>query len=593
MTWTEVDVAKLTAMAKRPYDVLPGDHGARIRVNIHGSYILRVPRLNRGTAFTHDERVQLGLEGLLPERVTPLEGQLHRAYTRFLRAATPLEKYAYLQGLRDRNTVLFYRLLSEHLDEIMPIVYTPTIGDAIQEFSLWFQQVNAVFLAIDAPDRIEASLRASGKGPDDIDMLIVTDSEGILGIGDQGVGGVLICIGKKSLYTAAGGVDPDRMLPVVLDVGTDNLKLLNDDLYLGLRHARVRGERYDAFVDAFVQAAQAVFPHAMVHWEDFGASNAHRILNRYRDELCTFNDDVQGTAAVVAAAVMAGVSAKGERLRDQRIVISGAGTAGIGVADLLVDLMVSEGLTPEEARSLFWATSSRGLVTDDPHLRFRDFQRPYARAVAETDGWTVDEPARIGLADIVRNVHPTVLIGTSGQPGLFNEDVVRDMAAHVDRPLIFPLSNPTVLAEATPGQLIEWTDGRALIATGSPFGPVTHEGVTYTVAQANNALVFPGLGLGVAVCRASRVTDHMIAAAARAVASLVHLRTPGQSLLPSVRDLRRVSATVAIAVARQAELDGVAGVPLTDPVQQVFDRMWQPVYPELLFGDDDPASHVL
>ncbi len=577
-------------MAERPYDVLPGDHGTRIRVNTHGSYILRVPRLNRGTAFTHAERVKLGLEGLLPERVTPLEGQLHRAYTRFLRAGSPLEKYAYLQGLRDRNTVLFYRLLSEHLDEIMPIVYTPTIGEAIQEFSLWFQQVNAVFLSIDAPERIAASLRAAGKGPDDVDMLIVTDSEGILGIGDQGVGGVLICICKKSIYTAAGGVDPDRMLPVILDVGTDNLRLLNDDLYLGLRHARVRGERYDAFVDAFVQAAREVFPDAMVHWEDFGADNAHRILNRYRDELCTFNDDVQGTAAVVAAAVMAGVTAKGERLRDQRFVISGAGTAGIGVADLLVDLLVTEGLTREHARSRFWATSSRGLITDDPHLRFRDFQRPYARPASETEEWTVDEPARIGLADIVHNVHPTVLIGTSGQPNSFTEKVVREMAAHTQRPLIFPLSNPTALAEATPAQLIEWTDGRALIATGSPFGTVTHEGVTHDIAQANNALVFPGLGLGVAVCKASRVTDGMIAAAAQAVASLVQLRTPGQSLLPSVRDLRRVSATVAIAAARQAEAEGVAQVPLTDPVQQVFDRMWQPVYPELVYGDSVAAS---
>ncbi|WP_232548935.1 NAD-dependent malic enzyme [Propioniciclava soli] len=572
-------------MPQRPYEILPGNHGSRIRVNARGSAVLRVPRLNRGTAFTHEEREQLGLKGLLPERVTPLEGQLHRAYTRFVRAHHPLEKFSYLQGLRDRNTVLFYRLLSEHLDEMMPIVYTPTIGDAIQEFSLWYQQISGVFCSIDAPDRIEDALRAFGRDPEQVDMLIVTDSEGILGIGDQGVGGIQICLGKKSLYTAAGGVDPDRMIPVVLDVGTDNLQLLNDDLYLGLRHARVRGERYDAFIRSFVEAAQRVYPHAMIHWEDFGADNAHRILTTYRDEICTFNDDVQGTAAVVAAAFIAGVRAKGERLSDQRVVIHGAGTAGIGVADLLVDLMVQEGLTPDEARMRFWATSSRGLITDEPTKRFRDFQRPYARPAAELAGWQTDAPGLYYLADVVRNVHPTVLIGTSGQPGSFRESVIREMAHHVDQPIIMPLSNPTILAEATPTELLTWTEGRALVATGSPFAPVSLDETTYTVAQANNAFVFPGIGLGVGVCRATRVTDPMIAAAAQAVASLVRITRPGQSLLPSVRDLRRVSATVAIAVARAAEADGVAERPLTDPIQQVFDTMWQPVYPEMVLDE--------
>ncbi len=572
-------------MAGRPYDILPGDHGKRIRVRARGSAVLRIPRLNRGTAFTHDERRELGLEGLLPEAVTPLDAQLHRAYTRYLRTNSNLEKFAYLQGLRDRNTVLFYRLLSEHLDEMMPIVYTPTIGDAIQEFSLWYQRIAGVFCSIEAPDRIEQALRSIDRKPDDVDMLIVTDSEGILGIGDQGVGGVQICLGKKSLYTAAGGVDPNRMVPVVLDVGTDNLQLLNDDLYLGLQHARVRGERYDAFIEAFVEAAQRVFPHAMIHWEDFGADNAHRILNAYRDRICTFNDDVQGTAAVVAAAFIAGVRAKGERLSDQRVVIHGAGTAGIGIADLLVDLMVAEGLTPAEARQRFWATSSRGLVTDEPTKRFRDFQRPYARAASELTGWATDAPGAYHLADVVRNVHPTVLIGTSGQSGSFTEPVIKEMALHVDRPIIMPLSNPTILAEATPTDVLTWTEGRALVATGSPFGSVTLDETTYAVAQANNAFVFPGIGFGVSVCRATRVTDAMIAAAAHAVASLVRITRPGQSLLPHVGDLRRVSATVAIAVARAAEAEGVAERPLTDPIQQVFDAMWQPVYPELIFSD--------
>ncbi|MDO5678210.1 MAG: NAD-dependent malic enzyme [Propionibacteriaceae bacterium] len=570
-------------MPKRQYEVLPGSHGSRVRILARGGAVLRDPRINRGTAFTHEEREKLGLVGLLPSHVTALEGQLHRTYMRFKRASTPLSKFSYLQGLRERNSTLFYRLLSEHLEEVMPIVYTPTIGEAIKAFSFWFQSIDGVFLSIDQQEQVEASLRATQIDPEDLDILIVTDSEGILGIGDQGVGGIQICLGKKSLYTAAAGLDPDRMLAVVLDVGTDNLRLLNDELYLGERHARVRGERYDQFVDTFVQAARKVFPNAMIHWEDFGANNAHRLLNTYRDEICTFNDDIQGTAAVVASAILAGVQAKSEKLREQRFVIHGGGTAGVGIADLLVDLLAKEGLTREEAHERFWITSSRGLVTDDPAQRFRDFQRPFARNLDELQSWELDTPGVYKLADIVRNVHPTVLIGTSGQPDSFTEAIVRDMAAHVNRPLILPLSNPTSLVEALPEDLLDWTDGRALIATGSPFAPVHREEATYTIAQANNALVFPGLGLGVAVCKAERVTDAMIASSAEAVASLADVRKPGQSLLPSINDLRRVSATVAIAVAKAAEEDGVARNPLTNPVQQVFESMWMPSYPELVF----------
>ncbi len=572
-------------MVERAYEILPGNHGTRIKINARGGAVLRNPRLNRGSAFTLEERRRLGLVGMLPARVTPLEGQLHRTYQRFEAAGNSLQKFAYLRGLRDRNTVLFYRLVAEHLEEMMPIIYTPTIGDAIQEFSLWFQQIHGAFLSIDAPEEIEQALGAGSRRAEDVDIVIVTDSEGILGIGDQGVGGIEICLGKKSLYTAAGGVDPNRMLAVVLDVGTDNLRLLNDDLYLGQRHARVRGERYDAFIATFVDAVTRTFPHAMIHWEDFGAGNAHRILATYRDEVCTFNDDVQGTAAVVGGAALAAVRAKGEKLANQRVVIHGAGTAGIGVADLLVDLMVAEGLSREEARSRFWVTASRGLVTDAPGARVRDFQKPYGRDHAETAHWTLDEPGRIGLADVVRNVHPTILIGTSAQAGAFSQDIITDMASHTERPVIMPLSNPTALVEATPAHLVEWTDGRALIATGSPFKPVMHEGVEYGIAQANNAFIFPGLGLGVSVCRASRVTDGMIGAAATALASLVRITRPGQSILPELNDLRRVSATVAIAVAQAAAAEGVAQAPLTDPVQQVFDAMWQPVYPELVFED--------
>ncbi|QXT62173.1 NAD-dependent malic enzyme [Tessaracoccus palaemonis] len=571
-------------MPRRQYEVLPGSHGSRVRVQARGQDVLHDPRINRGTAFTHEERSALGLEGMLPVSITPLEAQEARALSRVRGARTMLDKFAYLQALRERNTVLFYRLLTDHIEEIMPIVYTPTIGEAIKEFSLWYQHMAGVFLSIDQVDRVEECLRNTGLTDGDVDILIVTDSEGILGIGDQGVGGIQICNGKKSLYTAAGGVDPDRMLAVVLDVGTDNLALLNDDLYMGLKKARVRDERYDEFVAAFVAAAGRVFPGAMIHWEDFGANNAHRLLHTYRDEICSFNDDIQGTAAVVASAVLAGVKAKHERLSEQRFVIHGAGTAGIGIADLLVDLMVKEGVTREEARTRFWMTSSRGLVTDDATLRFRDFQRPWARGVGELRDWELDQVGRYMLADIVRNTHPTVLIGTSGQPGSFSEAIVRDMAGYVERPIIMPLSNPTALAEATPAELLGWTDGRAMIATGSPFPAVTLGDVTYSIAQANNALVFPGIGLGVAVCKATRVTDAMIAASAEAVASLAQVRSPSDPLLPRINDLRHVSAAVAIAVARVAADESIASAPLTEPVQQVFDEMWQPVYPELILS---------
>ena len=569
-------------MTNRRYEVLPGNHGTRIKVNVRGGDLLRIPRLNRGSAFTPNQRERLDLVGQLPSSVTSLEGQLHRTYAMFKRAKEPLDKFAYLSALRDRNTVLFYRLLSEHLEEMMPIVYTPTIGDAIVEFSLWYNRLHGVFLSIDKPDEIARGLASAGRLPDDVDIIIVTDSEGILGIGDQGVGGVQITLGKKSLYTAAGGLDPNRMIPVVLDVGTDNLALLSDDLYVGLRHSRVRGERYDEFIEAFVQACAEQYPHAMIHWEDFGAANAHRILEKYRDRVCTFNDDVQGTAAVVAAAALAAVKSQGGRLADQRIVIHGAGTAGVGIADLLRDMMISEGATEADARAAIWGLGSRGLLSENLGDKLRNFQKPYARPAAETAGWTLDRPGRIELADVVRNVRPTILIGTSGQPGAFTEAIVRDMAAHVARPIIMPLSNPTALIEALPSDILAWTEGRALIATGSPFEPVTYGEVQYRIAQANNALVFPGLGLGVAVSRASRVTDGMIAASARAVASIARIRRPGDSLLPPVSDLRRVSATVAIAVAAQAASEWVAERVLDDPVQQVFDAMWQPVYPELI-----------
>jgi len=541
--------------------------------------VLNNPMINFGTAFTTEQRESLGLTGLMPSAVVGMEAQLRRVYRQYSHEPTDLAKYIYLSTMQDRNETLFYRLLTENIEEMLPIVYTPTIGKAIQEYSHWYHKPRGVYLNIDHPEDIVNSLQADGRGADDIDLIVVTDSEGILGIGDQGVGGVAITVGKLSVYTAAAGIHPHRVLPVVLDTGTDNLDLLNDPGYLGIRHARVRGEEYDQFVRSFVDAVTECFPHALLHWEDFAAGNAHRILARYRDEICTFNDDIQGTAGVVVAALLSAVRTTRSRLEDHRIVIHGAGTAGVGIANLLVDVMVSEGMTRAEATRHFWGLSSHGLLIEGG--RQRDFQAPFARPRNEVDNWKLDVPGEYRLADVIRNVQPTILIGTSAQAGAFTRPIVTDMAAHCERPIIMPLSNPTARAEALPSDLLDWTDGAALIATGSPFEPVVHNDVTYNIAQANNALIFPGIGLGVITSLASRVTDTMIAAAAAAVASAVTDRRPGASLLPTMTQLRSISARVAVAVAEVAEKEGLAGRELTTPIQEVYDNMWQPVYPEV------------
>jgi malate dehydrogenase (oxaloacetate-decarboxylating) len=569
-------------MTERPYEFLRTPEGPVLAVRARGTSVLATPILNRGTAFTPEERRALGLVGLLPHGVSTIDGQVRRVYAQFQRQPDALAKNVYLANLRDRNEVLFYRLLSEHLAEMLPIVYTPTVGQAIERYSHEYRRPRGVFLSVDHPDLIEESFRNYGLGPDDVDLIVATDAEGILGIGDWGVGGIEIAIGKLAVYIAAAGVHPRRVIPVVLDMGTDNLALLNDRMYLGARHARVRGQRYDDFIDAYVQAATKLFPHALLHWEDFAAANARRILERYADQCCTFNDDMQGTAAVVLAAALAAVRASGGaggNMADQRVVIHGAGTAGTGIADMLRAVMVAEGLTPEEATRRFWLLGRRGLLTDDRADQQLDFQRPYARPAAEVAGWTrTGTTPSPSLADVVGHVHPTMLIGTSTQAGAFTEAIVRQLAAHTERPVIMPLSNPTSKAEAVPADLLAWTDGRALVATGSPFDPVVHNDTTYRIAQANNALVFPGLGLGVAVARARRVSDRMLAAAADAVAGLSDATRPGAALLPPVDNLREVSATVAVAVAGAAAADGLAEVPLEDPIQQVHQAMWQPEY---------------
>ena len=566
-------------MSDRPFELTWTPEGMVARVRLRGSSVLSSPMLNRGTAFTRAEREALGLTGLLPDGVSTIEGQLRRVYAQYLRQPDDLAKSLHLGQVRNRNEVLFYRLLTEHIHEMLPIVYTPTVGTVIERYSLEFGRPRGVYLSVDHPDQVETAFRNYGLGADEVDLIVATDSEGILGIGDWGVGGIAIADGKLAVYTAAAGLHPRRVIPVVLDTGTDNPDLLAEDMYLGSRHPRVRGERYDQLIDAYVSTATRLFPNAMLHWEDFGAANARRILLKYADTCCTFNDDIQGTAAVVLAAALCATRAAGTAMRDQTVVIHGAGTAGIGIADALRQVMIDEGLSPDQATARFYALGSKGLLTSDYPGTLRDFQVPYARTAAEIAAWARDEDGRIGLAEVVTRSRATMLIGTSTQPGAFTEQIVTAMASHAERPIIMPLSNPTSHSEAQAADLIAWTGGRALIATGSPFPPVPYRGVEYQVAQANNALIFPGLGLGVTVSRARRVSDGMLVAAADALAGLADASAPGAAVLPPVTSLRAVSAAVAEAVARAARAEGLSDVPLDGLAERVRAAMWEPGLP--------------
>ena len=462
---------------------------------------------------------------------------------------------------------------------MIPIVNDLTVGVAMEQYHHECRRPRGVYLSIDHGEPIEEAFASLGAGPGDIDLILATDAEEIRGIGDSGVGGIEVSIGKLAIYTAAGGIDPTRVIPVMLDVGTNRESLLRDPTYIGNRHARIRGERYDAFIDAYVNAATKLFPNALMQWADFAPGNARRILAKYRDRICTFNDDVQGTGAITLAAAISAVRACGTPLRNQRVLIFGAGAAGTGVAGQIRDAMVREGVTSEEASRRFWCVDQQGLLTTGMANPLCDYQTPYARPAAESKAWKHDENGNgITLAEVVRRVKPTMLIGASTASGSFTEAIVREMAAHTERPIIFALSKPPTRAEANPADLIAWTDGRALIATGSPFAPVTYKGVTYVVAQVNNAMLYPGVALGAIVSRASRISDGMLAAAASAVSSLVTVRQPGASLLPHIDDLRSVSATVAVAVAETADAEGLAGIKFGDIVQQVQDAMWQPEY---------------
>jgi malate dehydrogenase (oxaloacetate-decarboxylating) len=532
--------------------------------------VLDDPLRNRGVAFSLEEREQFGLVGRLPPAVLTLDQQAPRAYQQLQAQPTDLAKNVYLEQLHDRNEVLFYKLLSDHLVELLPVVYDPTVGEAIERYSHEYRRPRGVFLSIDRPDDIGKAFATLGFGPDDVDLIVCTDAEEILGIGDWGVGGIEIAIGKLAVYTAAAGIDPRRVIPVSLDVGTDNEELLNDPLYLGNRHARVRGTEYDVFIENYLRVAASMFPNALLHFEDFGPSNARRILETYRDWYRLFNDDVQGTGAIVLAAVLAAIRVTGTPMRQQRLMVFGAGTAGVGIADQLRDAMIRDGATPEQATDQVWLIDKQGLLTSDM-TDLRDYQMPYARRADEVDGG-------LPLLDAVRRVRPTVLVGTSTVHGAFTREVVDAMCAAVDRPIILPISNPTSKIEAMPADVIEWSLGKALVAVGIPVAPVEYGGVTYTIGQANNALLYPGVGLGTIVSGATRVTPGMLMAAAEAVAGEVDVSASGASLLPPVQNLRASSATTAIAVAEAAMRDGVATRRPGNLVQAVVEAMWQPSY---------------
>lgn len=535
--------------------------------------ILNNPFLNKGTAFTQTERQALGLVGTLPSHVQTLDEQATQAYAQFQSKPNNLEKRIFLMSLFNENRTLFFRLMDDHVVEFMPIVYDPTVADSIEEYShLFTDPQNAAFISVDDPDNIEASLKNAADGRD-IRLVVVTDAEGILGMGDWGVNGVDIAVGKLMVYTAAAGIDPAQVLPVSIDAGTNNEKLLADPLYLGNHHKRVSGDQYYDVIDRFVTAEQKLFPESLLHWEDFGRSNAQVILDKYKDKIATFNDDIQGTGMVVLAGILGALNISKEDIKDQKFVTFGAGTAGMGIANQILDELKRAGLSEDEARKHFYAVDKQGLLFNDtPDLTAA--QKPFTRDRAEFDN--ADDLTN--LAAVVKTVHPTVLIGTSTQPGTFTEDIVKDMAAHTERPIIFPLSNPTKLAEATAADLIKWTDGKALIATGIPASDVDYKGTTYHIGQGNNALMYPGLGFGLIAAKAKVLNGETLSAACHALGGIVDTTQPGAAVLPPVSQLTEFSQKLAEIVAQSVVDQKLNKEPIADAKQAVAEMKWVPAY---------------
>jgi malate dehydrogenase (oxaloacetate-decarboxylating) len=560
------------------------DHIGRdvLEVSLTGQTLLEHPLLNKGTSFPEDERREFHLLGLLPQHVAPLEVQLARTYENYCLKDDDLERYIFLASLQDRNEILFYRLLSEHIREMSPIVYTPVVGLACQYYSHLYRRPRGLYLSYPYKDEMDTLLQHAPST--DIDVLVVTDGERILGLGDLGVGGMGIPVGKLALYTVCAGIHPARALPVILDVGTDNQELLNDPLYVGWHHERVRGPAYDAFIDTFVQSVKRTFPHVLIQWEDFAKRNARRLLTHYQDQLCTFNDDIQGTGAVTLAGLLAAVHVTGTKLSEQRVVILGAGSAATGIAEQIVGAMETEGRSLEESRRSIWLVDSHGLVhTGRGGLEAE--KAPYAQPQERLAGLSTSRPEQIGLQEVVTRVHPTILIGTAAMAGVFTEAIVREMARHVERPIIFPLSNPTSKSEAAPADLIAWTEGRALIATGSPYPEVSYSGQTITIGQCNNMFIFPGMGLGIIAAQAWRVTNQMFIAAARALSDYSPARQLSTaSLYPMVEDVREVSRRVALAVGLAAQQSGVAARTSHEELERrIAAQMWIPHYPRLKY----------
>ena len=552
-------------------------HLQTVETALSGYELLNDPLLNKGTAFTEPERHEFELHGLLPPHIAGLDYQVQRRLDAFRGLASDIQRYVFLRGLQDTNETLFYALLTRNIEEMMPIVYTPTVGLGCQLFSHIFRKPRGLFLSIPHQGRIRRIL--GNPRFDSVEAIVVSDGERILGLGDQGAGGMGIPIGKLSLYTACAGLHPSTTLPIMLDVGTDNQQHLADPIYIGWQHERVRGAAYDEFVAAFVGAVRERWPHVLLHWEDFAIGNANRLLARYRDQLCTFNDDIQGTAAIAVGTLLSAINVTGVPLTGQRIAVLGAGSAGTGICSLLLRAMIDAGLSEAEARSRFFLVDRDGLLVEGM-TGLQPFQAPFVQQRAAIAGWTLEYPDRISLDDVVANARPTVLIGTSGQAHAFHEAVVRAMAQHVQRPVIFPLSNPTERSEATPQDLYAWTEGRAVIGTGSPFPPIRRDGHDFRVDQTNNAYVYPGIGLGAIVVRATRISDDMFLAAARTIAEFSPARSdPRANLLPPLVESRTLSFHVAMAAAKQAQAEGLAPAVSDDALAAAITaKMWEPVY---------------
>lgn len=553
--------------------------GARvIETDLKGKQLLSSPQLNKGTAFTEEERHALDLLGKLPVHIETLDDQVERAYQQYQSFQTNLSKNVFLNALHDNNQVLFYRLVQAHLCEMLPTIYTPIVGTAVKKFSHEFRRTRGLYISYQDIDRIEEIL--DNRTNPDIDIIVVTDGEGVLGIGDQGIGGMDIPIAKLMVYTLCAGIDHLRTLPICLDVGTNNESLLNDPMYLGLRQKRITGDAYHAFIDRFIQAVKKKFPWVFLHWEDFGRENASHNLHTYQNALCSFNDDIQGTGVITLAAILSAVKANQSTLLDQRIVVFGAGSAGTGITNHICEAMVQAGMSVEDARKHFWLIDRQGLLTTELTDLTQD-QSQYARDPSECQDWPKDANGQLSLAEVIDHVRPTILLGCSAVTGAFNEQIVKTMQSHTPRPIICPLSNPTERAEATPADLIKWTQGQAMVATGSPFDPVPAENREITIAQCNNALAFPGIGLGVLATRASAVSQGMLWAASQAIAAQAPINEdPHGPLLPAINDANTLAIQVAKAVAstaREEQLDTINQDKDLDEVIQSL--VWRPEYP--------------